>query len=101
MTRKEGILLFSRTLVVYLILWALTDFSYVPQVVFSFVHWSRQTASSGSAYYRRLDLISLILHATRIVGFFILARWFHKCGPAVESLLLPNQSQEAEGSSQN
>lgn len=96
MSREDFVVLASRTLAVLLMVWALTDVSYLPGSVHTFVHYANVELSSSSAtqYYRRSDLISLSFLVVRIIGFSLLSRWLFKGGPEVAELLLPTTLQE-------
>jgi len=91
MSRIDAILLASRTLAILLTVWALTDVSYLPGNVYTFLHYSNVELTSPSAtiYYRHSNLISLSFLVTRIIGFSLMARWLYKGGPEIEELLLP------------
>jgi hypothetical protein len=91
MSKNDAVLLVSRTLVLYLILWVLTDLTYLPELVFSFIHHLKQATplSANNTYYRELDLIGLVFHLTKIIGLSILAGWLHRGGASVGALLLP------------
>ena len=96
MSRKDAIMLASRTLAVLLTVWALSDISYLPERVNSFVHYlNREPASSSSiGYWRHYYLIGLGFLVTRIVGYSLMARWLYKGGREVEELFLPAAAQE-------
>jgi hypothetical protein len=96
MSREEAIVLASRTLAVLLMVWALTDLSYLPGSVHTFLHYANVELSSASAtqYYRHADFISLSFLVVRIIGFSLLARWLFKGGPEVVALLLPSAADE-------
>ncbi len=96
MTTKDGILLLSRTLTVYLILWVLTDLTYLPQMLFSFARYSQVVSGATAAYHREFDLIALVFHSTKIFGLSIAAIWFHNCGPGVAELLLPTAAKSPQ-----
>jgi hypothetical protein len=102
MTKKDGILLVSRAMTLYLVLWVLSDLTYVPERLFSFFHYAKlPNASANEHYLRGYYFIILVSLVARIVALSILARWIHKCGPSVESLFLPAKPGLAEGPVQN
>ena len=91
MSRKDAVLVASRTLAVLLTVWVLIEVSYLPGEVHSFLRYNQDpTASAYVEYMRHSHLISLGFLITRIVGLSLMARWLHKCGPEVESKLLPS-----------
>ena len=95
MSRRDAIVLASRTLAVLLTVWALTDVSYLPGTVHSFLRYINQEPGSSTSvqYYRHYYLISLSFLITRIVGYSLTARWLYKGGEEVEALLLPSATQ--------
>jgi hypothetical protein len=96
MSREDFVILASRTLAVLMMVWALTEVSHLPGMVYTFNHYVNVELSSASAtqYYRHSDLISLGFMIARIVGFSLLSRWLFKGGPEVFELLLPTTAKE-------
>jgi len=92
MSRKDAVTLASRTLAVLLTVWALTDVSYLPGNLHSFLNYlNRESPSSpGVEYMRHSYLISLGFLITRIVGYSLMARWLYRGGAEIEELLLPS-----------
>jgi hypothetical protein len=99
MSRKDAIVLASRTLAVLLTVWALTDASYLPERLHSFLHYlNHEPASSGAIEYgRHYYLIELGFLVTRMVGYSLMARWLFKGGPEIEDLLMPALEENAAG----
>jgi hypothetical protein len=99
MSRKDAVLLASRTLAALLIVWALSDLSYLPERLNSFLRYSSQEPISTIAvqYWRHNSLLALGFLITRIIGFSLMAMWLRKGGPEVEELLLPPGSEENTG----
>src|SRR5579859_7534191 len=92
MSRKDAVVLAARTLAALLTVWALTDVSYLPERLHSFVYYLSQEAPTSSAsgeHFRHYYLIGLGFLIVRIVGYSPMARWLYKSGPEVEELLLP------------
>jgi hypothetical protein len=91
MTKRDAVVLASRTLAVLFIVWALSELSYLPERVQSCLHYfdSRTVSSASTPYLRHYYLTEVGFLATRIVGYSLLARWLYKCGPEVEELLMP------------
>jgi len=95
MTTREAIRIVSRALAIYFLAWALSDISYLPQVIYSFFHYVNTAgAFNTSAFYRDHDLIALAFLAVRIVTLFIAAQWFYRGGPLVHSYFLNPSSSE-------
>jgi hypothetical protein len=94
MLRKDAIALASRTLALLLALWALTEVSYLPEILHSFLRYVNQEPGSSTAiqYLRHYYLIKLGFLITRIAGFSLMARWLYKGGPEVDELFLPAES---------
>ena len=95
-SRKDAIVLASRTLATLLIVWALTEVSHLPGAVQSFMHYVNSEASSspGVQYMRHSYLISLGFIVTRIIGYSLMASWLYKGGPDIEELLLPSVAED-------
>jgi len=75
---------------------ALTEVSHLSGTLHSFLNYLNHEPSSspGVEYMRHSYLISLGFLITRIVGYSLMAVWLGKCGPDVEELLLPADSEE-------
>jgi hypothetical protein len=61
--------------------------------VFEFVSPLPRAGLSTTAYVQSMQhyyLLSLGFLLTRIIGDFLMARWLHKGGPAIEELFLPS-----------
>jgi hypothetical protein len=97
MSRKDAVLIASRTLSLFFTVWALAGLSYLPEFLNSYRYYA--TTSSGSvAYVQNMQhyyLLGTCFLIVRIVGYSLLARWLYKAGPEVEGLLLPKESCEA------
>jgi len=80
MSRRDAIVLASRTLALLLMVWALTEVSYLPALVHAFVHHSREghESSVGSDYLHHYYLIVLSFTITRIIGYSLLGRWLFR-----------------------
>jgi hypothetical protein len=96
MTKRDGIVLGSRLLAILLTVWALTDVSYLPSYLHSFLRHAERGLSSSPAneYWRHHYLIELGFLITRIIGYSLMAGWLYKCGPDIEELLLPMHLRE-------
>lgn len=95
MSRKDAVLLASRVLAVLITVWALTDLSYLPERLHSYLHYTQLSDSSSYVLYmRHYYLIATGFLITRVVGFFLMAIWLRRCGSDVQELLLPPESDE-------
>ena len=91
MSRKEAVLMTSRALSILLTIWALSEVSYLPEFVNSYLHYDVGTTTSAYIeYMHHYYLLRLGFLITRIIGYFLMARWLHKGGPGIEELLLPS-----------
>jgi hypothetical protein len=96
MSRRDAVLLASRRLSVLITIWALTELSYLPERLHSFLHYANGDA--GASLYvehmRHHDLIVVASLLIRIIGFLLLALWLRRSGPEVMELLLPLEQQD-------
>ena len=97
MSRKDAVVLAGRTWALLLTVWALTEASYLPASLHSFLRYIDQGpgASTAIQYWRHYYLITLSFIVTRMVGFALLARWLFKGGPEVEDLLSPRTPEQS------
>jgi hypothetical protein len=97
MTRRDAVSLASRTLAVLLTVWALSELSALPEIVYSFVHYVNLEPASSTAtqYWRHYDLLRLGFLITGIVGFSLMALWLRSGSPEVEELLWPGATEES------
>ena len=96
MSSKDAVVLASRTLATLLIVWALVEVSYLPEISHSLLHYANQEPSSSAwtQYQHHHYLLEIGFRIARIVGFALMARWLHKGGPEIEELLLPASPEE-------
>jgi hypothetical protein len=92
-TKKDLAVVASRAFAMYLIIWALSDLSYVSIDVFAAKHYS---ALPGEYLYKYHRMI-LYHRLAMIVALFLAAAWFYKCGPVVERFF--SSSDESQGAS--
>ena len=96
MSRKDAVVLASRTLALLLTVWALAEAGNLPASLHSFLRYMNQEpgASTAVQYWRHYYFISLSFIVTKMVGFALLARWLFKGGPEVEEPLSPAPHNE-------
>jgi hypothetical protein len=96
MSRKDAVVLASRTLALFFVVSTLAEASYLPEYLHSFHYYINQGASSSTAvqYWSHYYLIRAGFLVTRMVGYFLIARWLYKGGPEVEELLFGAPPQE-------
>lgn len=96
MSKKDGVVIASRALSVFLVVWALTEISYLPEYLHSYRYYPN--AVSGSIgyvqYMQHYHLLRICFLITRTVGYSLMARWLYKAGPEVEEVFLPGLSGE-------
>src|SRR5690242_10894311 len=98
MSTRHAVLLASRTLAVFVALWAVTELSYLPSSLYSFLRYAQQgVVTSSIEYWRHHYLIQLGFLIVRIVGYSLTSVWLFKGGAEIHELLLPEgDSQVAQ-----
>jgi hypothetical protein len=101
-TVNQAVRIASRLIAVYLLWWALDNATYIPQRVLSLMHYMRETDSGASVLSTKtasfgirsyiLDICGIVI---RTCVFFFGAGWFYRCGPRIQSFLLPPERVEA------
>jgi hypothetical protein len=100
MSRKELVLVVSRTLSLLLVAWALAEITYLPERLFSLSHHvSERSVLASEDYWTSYYLIITVFLVVRIIALFVAAFMFWKCGPRVQTLFFP-QSGASETSKQ-
>ena len=96
MSRKDAVVLASRTLALFFVVSTLAEASYLPEYLHSFHYYINQGGSSSTAvqYWSHYYLIRAGFLVTRMVGYFLIARWLYKGGPEVEELLFGAPPEE-------
>lgn len=87
MTKREGILLASRALAFYLLCWALSDITYLPQYLLSYRHHSSVLIATD--YWSTYHALAFWFHIVRIVALLAAASWLYRCGERVQRFFLP------------
>ena len=94
MSKKELLQLVSRAFALLLLSWLLLDITYMPEKLFTlFHHQSQSSVLATHDYWSSLYLIETIFYAVRLLALSFAAAWFWKCGPRVEALFSPWQSE--------
>jgi hypothetical protein len=96
MSRKDAILIASRTLSVFFTVWALTEISYLPEFLHSYLRYNGEGIAQTEYvhYMHHYHLLRLGFLITRIIGYALLARWLYKGGRGVEEVLFPAHSDK-------
>jgi hypothetical protein len=91
-SEKKSVLLVSRAFALLLITWALVDATYLPERIFALSHhMALRSALATHDYWSSYYWIVTFFHVLRMLGLFLAASLFWKCGPRVEALLYPQQ----------
>jgi len=89
MAPKEVITIVSRTLAIYFLAWLLSDLTYLPSHLFSFLyHQNSLNTPGGTSYWRDSAFISLAFLVLRVVALFFAVQWFYRSGPALHRYFL-------------
>lgn len=97
MSREDYVRLAGRALGFFVLLWFLTELTYLPEYALSFLHYlaiaQLSTADSQSyySYERSLHLFTFGFLVTRIIGLAYLSWWLFRGGAEVVNLLLPEE----------
>ncbi len=95
MSRTEAITLLGRLFAIYLCIWAIVDFTYLLDYLFSAWHYLVESNSTASHdYWAEHYRLLTGLAALRTLGLLATARFFWKGGPKLEELLwsVPEES---------
>lgn len=93
MDKREAVMLASRALALYLICWALSDITHLPQIILEFRHHGTAAAHDFSWNYYRVDLTFYIV---RIVALLVTAEWLIKGGNGVHKYFLPSDPENRQ-----
>ena len=97
MSREDAVLLASRSLAVLFMIWALTDVSFLPGRLYTFLYYvNRDAASAYSDHMKHYELVELGFLITRIVGYSLFSMLLFKSGPDIRQLLLPSHQPEID-----
>ena len=100
MTKKEGVVLASRALALYLICWGLSDVTYLPQVLLDVYHHSHHSSvlanEAGPDYFLTYHKVQLVFYLFRITALLLTARWLIKHGDGVYRYFFPSERSDAQ-----
>ena len=95
MSTKEAVTIVSRALSVNFLAWLLSELTYLPSRLFSFLHHENGLgALGGMTYWRDSDLISVCFLVLRIVVLFFAVQWFYRAGPRLQVYFLASSDEE-------
>jgi hypothetical protein len=96
MSKRDAVVLASRTLALLMLVWTFSEFCSLPELVLSYVHYSRyEPATAYVDYMRHYHLALLTVTVAKIIVFSVVAFWLHDAGPGVAETLLPAHTDEA------
>ena len=92
-TREHAILIASRIIAAYLLLWVIDDLTLLPRVLISVAHYMRQTGSvlgtntslSETSYLLHYYIQELLGIVLRMTLWLMAAGWFYRCGPRIRN----------------
>jgi hypothetical protein len=95
MSRKGIVLLVSRAFALLLISWAFVEVTYLPERLFALSHrLSQRSVMVAHDYWSSYYLIIAVFLVLRMLGLFLVATLFWRCGPRVEALFSPQQENQ-------
>jgi hypothetical protein len=90
MSKRDAVVLASRTLALLLLVWTFSEFCALPEHLLSYFHYARyEPATAYIDYMRHYYLALLTVNVAKIIGFSVMALWLHDAGPGVAEALLP------------
>jgi hypothetical protein len=89
---QQLVTIISRALAVYFLAWLLTDLTYLPSTLFSFLHHQQV---GGATFLRDSDLLSLTFRILRIVALFFAVQWFYRAGPTIQRYFLSKENEHS------
>ncbi len=95
MSKRDAVVLASRTLALLLLVWTFSEFCSLPELLLSYIHYAHyEPATAFVDYMRHYHLALLTVHVAKIIGFSVLAFWLHDAGPGVAEMLLPSEADK-------
>jgi hypothetical protein len=93
LSRKELATLASRALALYLTAWLISDLTYLPERVYSFLHETKQqSVLLAQGYWYGHYKIVLVFALIRILALLCAAIFFWQCGPKAQGLFLSDRN---------
>jgi hypothetical protein len=99
MSRKELVLLASRTFALFLTSWALVEVTYLADHLFALFHYLIQRSAFATHDYLSIYyLITTASNTARMLAMFFAAVVFWKCGARVQALfsVQPDHQEQSE-----
>jgi ATP adenylyltransferase/5',5'''-P-1,P-4-tetraphosphate phosphorylase II len=96
-SRKELVLLASRTFALLLTSWAMIEVTYLADHLFALSHYlTQRSALAMHDYLTSYYLIITASNTVRMLALFFAAAVFWQCGPRVEALFSPQQDHQEQ-----
>src|SRR5437868_14034547 len=93
MEKRHAVMVASRAIAFYLLVWALDAASYLPSTIFAFWrHRADESVLSGPSYFHNYYLIQLGFGLLRFLTLLIAAIVMYRCGKRVQEYFLPNET---------
>jgi hypothetical protein len=96
MSAKQVVMIASRALAVYCLVWFLFDFTYLPTNFYSLFHHLEYASIMVPSYWRNYYLLELSCRLLRMIGLFFAVQWFYRAGPAIEKYFLSPSDEELD-----
>jgi hypothetical protein len=95
MSKKELVLVASRAFALLLISWGTVEVTYLPQRLLTLSHHlSQRSVFHIYDYWSTYYLIITVFNAVRMLGMFLAAALFWRCGPRVMALFAQQPGQQ-------
>lgn len=93
MSKKEIVVIVSRALSMYCLLWVFAELTYVPIRVYDVLyHLGPQTLTT--AYFRDTYVLELVFLFVRIAVLSVIAIWLYRCSPRIQAFFMPEADVE-------
>jgi len=100
MSRRDAVLIASRGFAIYMAVWASVEVTYLADNLHSlFHHLSQRSVLATQDYWTNYYVLRTALNVVRMLGLFLGAIFFWRCGPRVEALFAPQEAPAAPGQS--
>jgi hypothetical protein len=95
MSKRDAVVLASRTLALLMLLWTFSEFCSLPESALSYLHYARyEPATARVDYMPHYHLALLAVTVAKIFGFSVMALWLYGAGPGVAETLLPGEADK-------
>jgi predicted secreted protein len=99
-TREQAVLIASRLIAAYMLMWAIADLSLLPREFLAIAHYIKASGSvlgtntslPQTSYLLRGYVVDLLAYTLRIIFWLMAAGWFYRCGPRIRNFFA-NETQ--------